>query len=112
MLANVQIILASSPSWFRPFQFVLSSLACLLAIASMNAGMSLVQKNKSSQFALVSFVALLLIDIVGFIAAINLGPLLRAQYLWPQIIWIAIHLSLLIPVFALTTKIGTDGVVK
>ena len=95
MVSSVQIILASSPPWFRPFQIGLSLLVCGVALASMVAGFGLV--NDSPRFiklGVISFSLLVLLDVAAFTAALNTGPLLRAQYLWPLLLWFFIHLCL------------------
>ncbi|PCJ25207.1 MAG: hypothetical protein COA96_07855 [SAR86 cluster bacterium] len=99
MVSNIQIILASSPDWFRSFQITLSCVGGIAAIFSILSGFSIVggQKKKSRMW-IFSFALLLLIDIAGFIAAVNIGPMLRAQYLWPLMLWFFIHLCLLLAV--------------
>jgi hypothetical protein len=100
MVSSVQIILASSPPWFRPFQIGLSLLVCGAALASMVAGFGLV--NDSPRFiklGVISFSLLVLLDVAAFTAALNTGPLLRAQYLWPLLLWFFIHLCLLMAAF-------------
>lgn len=100
MVSSVQIILASSPPWFRPFQISLSLLGCGAALASMVAGFGLV--NDSPRFiklGVISFSLLVLLDVAAFTAALNTGPLLRAQYLWPLLLWFFIHLCLLMAAF-------------
>lgn len=99
MVSSVQIILASSPGWFRSFQIALSSIGSIAAILSLLVGISLVNEGGSnSKLAIISFSTLLLIDVVGFVAATNTGPLLRAQYLWPLLLWFFIHLCILLAV--------------
>jgi len=100
MVSSVQIILASSPPWFRPFQISLSLLVCGAALVSMVAGFGLV--NDSPRFiklGVISFSLLVLLDVAAFTAALNTGPLLRAQYLWPLLLWFFIHLCLLMAAF-------------
>ncbi len=100
MVSSVQITLASSPVWFRPLQISLSTFACFASIASIIVGASLVRKSESSlQIAVPVFALLLLLDAIGFISVLNTGPLLRAQYLWPQLLWFFIHLCLLAAIF-------------
>lgn len=99
MLANVQLILASSPDWFRPFQIGLSLFGAAAALLSMASAFRLFSgAGNSARLAVFSFSLLLLVDIAGFIAAVNTGPLLRAQYLWPLLLWFFIHLCMLMAV--------------
>ena len=100
MVAAVQSILASSPPWFRPFQIGLSLLVCGAAIASMVAGFGLVNDSpRCIKLAVTSFFLLVLLDVAAFTAALNTGPLLRAQYLWPLLLWFFIHLCLAMAAF-------------
>ena len=97
MLRSVQITLASSPSWFRSFQIISATIACLAAMLSFLIGFKLIgSATLLSKLARFSFSSLVLIDIFQFLAVLNTGPLLRAQYLWPLLLWLAIHLSFLI----------------
>jgi hypothetical protein len=66
----------------------------------MVAGFGLV--NDSPRFiklGVISFSLLVLLDVAAFTAALNTGPLLRAQYLWPLLLWFFIHLCLLMAAF-------------
>ncbi len=97
MVSNVRIILASSPLWFRSFQMALSSLGIVATLCSLVTAFGLMGGRGSQlRLMIVSVALLLLIDVAGFIAAVNTGPLLRAQYLWPLLLWICIHLCMLL----------------
>lgn len=97
MVSNVQIVLASSPSWFRSFQLGHSTLSSLVAVMSFFAALTyFASPRRTARLLLLSFALLVLLDVFGFIAAMNTGPLLRAQYLWPLTLWFFIHLCLLI----------------
>ena len=99
MVSNVRIILSSSPQWFRSYQLTLSSLGIAATLLSLVAAFGLINRQNSSlRLAIVSTAMLLVIDIAGFAAALNTGPLLRAQYLWPLLLWICIHLCMLVAV--------------
>ena len=101
MVSSVQIVLASSPEWFRSFQIALSTLGGLGTIFSIVIGIKLVNRRTDvRRLALICFASLLIIDVIGFFAALNTGPLLRAQYLWPLLIWFFIHLCLLLAIQA------------
>lgn len=99
MVSSVRIILSSSPEWFRPYQLALSSLGMAATLLSLVTAFKLINsRNPTLRLAVVSIALLLLIDVAGFIAAVNTGPLLRAQYLWPLLLWISIHLCMLVAV--------------
>ena len=97
MVSSVRIILSSSPDWFRSYQLVLSSIGVAVALFSLVTAFSLINRQTPPlRMALISVGLLLLLDIAGFVAAVNIGPLLRAQYLWPLLLWICIHLCMLL----------------
>jgi len=97
MVSSVRIILSSSPAWFRVYQLSLSSLGIVVTLFSLATAFGLVTRLKPFlRLAMLSTALLLLIDTAGFIAAVNTGPLLRAQYLWPLMLWFCIHLCMLV----------------
>lgn len=99
MVSNVRIILSSSPQWYRSYQLVLSSLGMAAALFSLVAAFGLINRQSPGlRLVIVSTALLLIFDVAGFVAAMNTGPLLRAQYLWPLLLWICIHLCMLIAV--------------
>jgi len=99
MVSSIQITLASSPDWFRPFQMASSTVGMLAAIFSFIVSFGLINGSQSNRNIIrISFSLLLLLDVSGFIAAVNTGPLLRAIYLWPLLLWFFIHLCLLVAV--------------
>ena len=96
MVSNVQIILASSPSWFRPVSVCLYLLGFLFALFSLVFGMRFVTSPDSAKRPLrASFVSLAVIDFLIFAIVSNTGPLLRSIYLWPNLLCFFIHLALL-----------------
>lgn len=107
MVASVQITLASSPAWFRPLQLATAGLAALLALASLPTGFALVRGPSAGHWRYGMYVigGLLALDCIGFIAAVNTGPMLRAQYLWTALLWIFIHLAF----FSAFLAMATDG---
>ncbi len=110
MVSNVRIILSSSPQWFRPYQQALSSLGIAATLLSLVSAFSLMNRQRSSlRLVVISVALLLLVDIAGFIAAVNIGPLLRAQYLWPLFLWISIHLCMLVAVIRLEQRGKMDS---
>jgi hypothetical protein len=95
MVANVKIMIASRPPWFRSFQMGLACVSALAALVSILVGFALVDYRRSAApVAVVAFAALLALDTVAFTAALYTGPLLRATYLWNIVIWFSIHLCL------------------
>ena len=111
MVSNVQIILASSPEWFRPLMFLLSVSGILFAALSISVGFSFVNnKSMNLNWAKSCFVALIVIDLGIFILATNTGPLLRAQYLWSTLLWFFVHLFLLFAVVSISSKDTEGGV--
>ena len=111
MVSNVQIILASSPEWFRPLMFLLSVSGIRFAALSISVGFSFVNnKSVNLNWAKSCFVALIVIDLGIFIVATNTGPLLRAQYLWSTLLWFFVHLFLLFAVVSISSKDTEGGV--
>jgi len=95
MIANVKVMLASRPPWFRPVQMGLALAGGLAALLSVIVGIALVDYRAwAPRAAVVAFSTLLLLDAAGFTAALYTGPLLRAVYLWNLVLWSAIHLCL------------------
>jgi len=102
MVSNVRIILSSSPQWFRPYQLMLSSMGIVATLFSLGTAFGLLNRQSSTlRFAVVSTALLLTVDVAGFVAAVNIGPLLRAQYLWPLLLWVCIHLCMLVAIIRL-----------
>jgi hypothetical protein len=95
MVANVRIMLASRPSWFRGVQSALACAGTLAAFGSIFIGMALVDYRRWAPRAAVAIFGLLVaIDVAEFAAALYTGPLLRALYLWNIFLWFTIHLCL------------------
>lgn len=101
MVANVRIMIASRPAWFRHVQQGLALIGTLAAFGSILAGLALTSgRRRAADAAVLAFGALLVIDVAGFTAAFYTGPLLRALYLWNILFWLFIHMSLLAGVVA------------
>ena len=101
MVSNVQIILASSPSWFRSVSICLYLLGFVSAFFSLVFGMRFVSSPNSAQSPLrASLVSLVFIDLLIFAVVSTTGPLLRSIYLWPNLLWLFIHLALLAAVLS------------
>ena len=105
MVSNIQIMLASSPSWFRPIIICLYILGLVSALFSLVFGMRFVKSPESAQRPLyVSFVLLVGIDLLIFATTSATGPLLRSIYLWPTLLWSFIHLVLLVAVVSYNSE--------
>ena len=110
MVSNVQIALVSSPQWFRPAMLWLSALGIFFGIFSIVTGIAFVGGRKMNlTMAKFCFAALLTVDLCTFIAVVNTGPLLRAQYLWPTLLWFFIHLTIFAVVMSYSTPIEQEN---
>jgi hypothetical protein len=99
MLVQVEIALESSPPWFRSVQQILSGLGIVAALASIALALSLGSKSDygfTMRIMVWVLGGLVVLDGAMFIAASQTGPLLRAQYLWPILLWLFIHISLVL----------------
>jgi hypothetical protein len=95
MVANVRVMIASRPDWFRNVQRGLALVSTLVAFGSVLVGLALADFRPWAPTAAVwTFFTLLVLDAVGFTAALYTGPLLRAVYLWNILLWFSIHLCL------------------
>jgi cytochrome b561 len=95
MVANVRIMLASRPPWFRRTEQALALLTLLAAFASVLVGLALVADRPALGAATGVFALLLALDVGSFTAAFFTGPLLRATYLWNVLLWMFAHMCLL-----------------
>jgi hypothetical protein len=95
MVANVRIMIASRPGWFRPVQQGLALLGMIAAFGSIVIGLALIGDRRwAADAAVFVFAALLVVDVAGFTVAFYTGPLLRALYLWNTVVWLFIHMCL------------------
>lgn len=95
MVANVKIMIASRPKWFRGVQMGLTFLGTLVAFGSILIGVALIDYRRwAPRAAVITFATLLALDCIDFMAAFYTGPLLRALYLWNILLWFSIHLSM------------------
>jgi hypothetical protein len=95
MVANVRIMIASRPGWYRRAAQGLALLGTLAAFGSIVVGLALTgQRRWATAAAVPAFAALLVLDVAGFTAAFYTGPLLRALYLWNILLWLFIHMCL------------------
>jgi len=110
MVSSVRIILSSSPPWYRSYQMTLSSLGIAATLFSLVTAFGLINRQSPTlRLTIVSIALLLFIDVAGFVAALNIGPLLRAQYLWPLLLWICIHLCMLVAVVRFEQQVEMDN---
>ena len=98
---NTDTILLSRPEWYRGLQMWLKGAGTLLAFASIFIGVALIEHRPwSGMAAIVVLSGLLVVDLAGFLATVNSGPLLRQLYLWHIMLWFFIHTLLLVAVVA------------
>lgn len=98
---NTDTILLSRPDWYRGLQMTLMSVGTLLAFASIFAGVALIEDRTWSHIAaIVVLSGLMSVDLLGFLATVNAGPLLKQLYLWHILLWFFIHALLFIAVLA------------
>lgn len=104
MQANIETTLITTPDWFLGFQFWLGVVGIVLAAGSIWAGMALVDWRSWAPPAFIAvMLALVLVELAGFIAAAQSGPMIRKDYLWDYLLWLAIHISLATAVAAAWT---------
>ncbi len=93
LVANIETMTVSRPDWFRGFQMGLAAVGTIIAFGSVIVGAALINYRRwAPSAAVLTFGALAAIDLVGFIAVINAGPLLRDLYLWNILLWFLIHM--------------------
>lgn len=98
---NTDTILLSRPDGYRDLQIALMSLGTVLAFASIFVGVALIEYRPwAATASIIVLAALLAVDLTGFLATVNAGPLLRQLYLWHILLWLLIHAALLTAVVA------------
>lgn len=101
MVANVKGIALSAPDWFPGFQMVLSGIGTVIAFLSIIVGAALVNyRGWAPTVAILTFAALIAIDVIGFMAAVDAGPILRQIYLGDILLWFFIHLIMIVAAVA------------
>jgi hypothetical protein len=101
MVARLQGYVRFSPPWFAPTLTAISAIGVLTAVFSIVVGIALVDARAwAPSIALPTFAALFVIDVAAFVAAVNAGPIIRSEYLWPTLTWATLHLVLLAAVLA------------
>jgi len=97
MVARLEGVIQATPDWFVAVQTALATLGTLIAFGSIVVGAALVNfRTWAPLAAVVTFGALLSIDIGGALAALNAGPIVREMYLWNALLWILLHLMMTI----------------
>lgn len=101
MVSNIRNFVLAAPTWFPHFQATLAAVGTVTALLSIVVGAALVNYRRwAAVVAIVTFGALTLVDIIGFVGAVNTGPLLREVYLWDTLLWFFIHLMMTVGVAA------------
>ncbi|MGH8502705.1 MAG: hypothetical protein ACREVE_09580 [Gammaproteobacteria bacterium] len=101
MVANVRNFTLSAPDWFPAFQATLAAVGTAVAFISIIIGAALLNyRGWAPAVAILTFGALAAIDVIGFIGALNTGPILRDVYLWNFLLWFSIHLMMTVGVIA------------
>lgn len=101
MVARVQAYVLTAPSWFPVTQSIISAIGTFAALLSVFVGIALVNfRDWAPRLALAVFAALVLIDAGGFLSALNAGPVIRSEYLWPTLLWFVLHVMMLMACFA------------
>jgi len=101
MATHIKSQIVATPIWFRDLQIKLSATGIIIALISIYVGIALIDNRRwAPKAAAVIFSVLILIDITGFLAVYNSGPLLRSIYLWNIFLWLAIHFMMTAAVIA------------
>ena len=97
MVSRLEGLIQVTPPWFARTQTALASIGTLVAFASIIMGAALVDfRQWAPRAAAITFGVLMAIDVIGFIAALNSGPVIREIYLWDAVVWAAIHLMMIV----------------
>jgi len=95
LVSNVRSYIVSAPPWFPRVQSFLAGIGVVLALVSIGVGAALIDRQSWAPAAAIAvFGALTLVDAVGFVAAVNTGPILRDVYLWNVLLWFFVHLMM------------------
>ncbi|MGH8533202.1 MAG: hypothetical protein ACREV1_10895, partial [Gammaproteobacteria bacterium] len=77
------------------FQMALASAGITMASLSIVVGAALVNyRTWAPAAAVLTFGALTAIDVIGFMAVVNTGPISREMHLWNILLWFFIHLMM------------------
>jgi hypothetical protein len=101
MVANVENLTVSGPAWFRGVQIGLAGVGTIIALGSIVVGVALVDDRAwAPNCAVLTFAALAGLDVLGFTAAVNAGPVIRQLYLGDILLWFLLHLMMTVGVVA------------
>jgi len=101
MVANFESLTISRPQWFRSVQIGVAAAGIVAALASMIVGIALIAGLHWARVgAILTFAALLALDTLGILAALNAGPIIRQMYLSNILLWFFIHLMMTIAAVA------------
>jgi len=107
MQASIETILVTTPKWFLTLQFWLGVEGIVLAAASIWAGMALVDWRPWAPRAFLTVAGgLILLELIGLVASAESGPMIRKEYLWDYLLWLALYIALATAVFAAWTGSG------
>jgi hypothetical protein len=97
MVSRLEGLIQATPEWFAKTQTALASIGTLVAFASIIMGAALVNfREWAPRAAAITFGLLMAIDVLGFIAALNTGPVTREIYLWNAVLWATLHMLMLV----------------
>lgn len=107
LVANVRNLVISAPGWFPAFQATLTAVGTIVAFISIIIGAALINyRSWAPAAAMLTFGVLATIDLIGFIAVLNTGPILREAYLSDILLWFFIHLMMAVGVIAGRDSLG------
>lgn len=97
MVSRLEGLIQVTPQWFAETQTALASIGTLVGFVSIIMGAALVDFRKwAPHAAMITFGVLLAIDVIGFVAAVNTGPVTREIYLWNAVVWAAVHMMMIV----------------
>ena len=100
MVSRLEGLIQATPQWFAHTQTALACIGTLVAFTSIIIGAALVNfRAWVPRAAAIAFGTLMAIDLVGFIAALNTGPIMREIYLWNALMWATLHMMMTIGAF-------------
>lgn len=108
---SVHDISISSPDWFRGWHMLVSGIGTAVALFSIFVGLALVDRRGwAITSSIVVFGALALVDAASFIAVVYTGALVRQMYLWPILLWFALHMSMTVAAVVLRECRANDEI--
>ncbi len=101
MVAHLKGQILTTPKWFRSFEIKLSTVGLVFALLSIIAGIALIDNRAwATSACLAVFLGLTLVDGITFIAVYASGPLARSLYLWNDMLWLVIHMTMTAAILA------------